>query len=64
MRALKSLIGVKLSNRISNEVIREDYGLKKYVVTKIEKNLLRLFGHVERLDERRLTKEIFEVVRW
>jgi hypothetical protein len=30
------------------------------VVTKIGKNMLRWFGHVERIDERRLTKEIYE----
>jgi hypothetical protein len=29
-------------------------------VTKIEKNMLRLFGHVEMMDKRRLTKEIYE----
>jgi hypothetical protein len=35
--------------------------VKEDVVTKIEKNLLRWFGHVERMDEERLTKEIYEV---
>jgi hypothetical protein len=29
-------------------------------VTKIEKNMLRWFGHIEMMDERRLTKKIFE----
>jgi hypothetical protein len=29
-------------------------------LTKIEKNMLRWFCHVERMDERRLTKEIYE----
>jgi hypothetical protein len=36
--------------------------VKKDVVTKIEKNMLRWFGHIERMDERRLTKEIYKVV--
>jgi hypothetical protein len=36
--------------------------VKEDVVTKIEKNMLRWFGHVERMDERRLTKEIYEWV--
>jgi hypothetical protein len=31
-------------------------------VTKIEKNMLRWFGHIERIDERRLTKEIYDTV--
>jgi hypothetical protein len=34
--------------------------VKEDVVTKIEKKMLRWFGHVERMDERRLTKEIYE----
>jgi hypothetical protein len=60
MRALRSMIGVKLSGRVRNEVIREECGVKEDVVTKIEKHMLRWFGHVERMDERRLTKEIYE----
>jgi hypothetical protein len=53
------MISVKLSDRVRNEVIREKYGVKEDVVTKIiEKNMLRWFGHVERMDKRRLTKEI------
>jgi hypothetical protein len=43
-----------------NEVIREECGVKEDVMTKIEKNMLRWFGHEERMDERRLTKKIYE----
>jgi hypothetical protein len=59
MRALRSNIGVKLSNRVRNEVIREECGVKKDVVINIEKNMLRCV-HVERMVETRLTKEIYE----
>jgi hypothetical protein len=31
--------------------------VKEDVVTNIEKNMMRWFGHVKRMDERRLTKE-------
>jgi hypothetical protein len=41
-------------------VIREECGVKDDVVNKIEKNMLRWYGHVERMEERRLTKEIYE----
>jgi hypothetical protein len=51
------MIGVKLSGRVRNEVMREECGVKEDVVTKIEKNMLRWFGHV---DEKRLTKYIYE----
>jgi hypothetical protein len=45
MRALRSMIGVKLNDRVRNKVIREEYGLKEgvVIVNKIEKNR---FGHV------------------
>jgi hypothetical protein len=41
MRAFRSMIGVKLSVRVRNEVIREECGVKEDVVNKIEKNMLR-----------------------
>jgi hypothetical protein len=34
--------------------------VKESVLTKIGKNMLRWFGHLERTDEKRLTKEIYE----
>ena len=52
--------GIKLSDRVNNSIIREQCGVKEDVVTKIEKGMLRWFGHAERMDERRLTKEIYE----
>jgi hypothetical protein len=51
------MIGVKLSDRVKNEVIREESGLKEDVVTKTEKNMLRWFGHLARNDEKRLTTD-------
>jgi hypothetical protein len=60
MPALRSMIGKKLSDRVRNEVIKEECGMKEDVVTKIEKNMLRWFGHVERMNERILTKEIYK----
>ncbi|KAG7300726.1 hypothetical protein JYU34_015052 [Plutella xylostella] len=59
MRSLRSMCGLKLNDRIRNSIIRERVGVKEDVVTKIEKGMLRWFGHIERMDERRLTKEIY-----
>jgi hypothetical protein len=42
------------------EVIKYACGVKEDVVTKIKKKMLRWFGHGQRMDERRLTKEIYE----
>jgi hypothetical protein len=41
-------------------VIREECGVKEDVVNKIKNNMLRWFGHVERMDETRLTKAFYE----
>jgi hypothetical protein len=54
------MISVKLSDTVRNEVIREQCGVKEDVMTKIEKNMLTWFGHVERTYERRLIKEIYK----
>jgi hypothetical protein len=43
------MIGVNLCDRVRNEVIREECGVKEDVVIKIEKNMLRRFGHVKRM---------------
>ncbi|KAG7296450.1 hypothetical protein JYU34_020192 [Plutella xylostella] len=59
MRSLSSMCGLKLNDRIRNSVIRDRVGVKEDVVTKIEMGMLRWFGHIERMDERRLTKEIY-----
>jgi hypothetical protein len=37
MRALRSTIGVKLSDRVRNEVIREEFSVKEDVVTKLRR---------------------------
>lgn len=47
MRALRSMIDVKVSDKIRNSVIRERFGIKEDVVTKIEKGMVGWFGHVE-----------------
>ena len=59
MRALRSMCGVSIVDRVRNEVIRERCGVKENVVTRIDKGMLRWFGHVERMDETRMTKEIY-----
>lgn len=60
MRSLRSMSGISIMDKVRNSVIRESCGLKEDVVTKIEKGMLRWFGHVERMDEKRLTKQIWK----
>jgi hypothetical protein len=51
-----------LSDKERNEVIRHECSVKEDVVIKIERNMLRWFGHVEKMDERRLTEGIYVTV--
>jgi hypothetical protein len=60
MRALRSMCGVRLRDRIRNSVIRKKCGVNEDVVTKIEMGMLRWFGHVNRMDDGRLTKKVYE----
>lgn len=60
MRSLRSMCGLTLNDRIRNSVIREKCGLKEDIVTRIEKGMLRWFGHVERMSDSRMTYEIYK----
>lgn len=60
MRSLRSMIGVKLRDRVRNVEVRERCGVKVDIVTRIEKGMLRWFGHVERMGSERLTKQIYD----
>jgi hypothetical protein len=54
------MCGVRLIDRVRNVEIRRRCGLKDDVVTRIERGMLRLFGHVERMSDERMTKKIWE----
>lgn len=57
IRALRSL-GTTL-DRIRNSVVREQAGVKVDIVIRIEKSVLSCFGRLERIDEKRITKQIY-----
>ncbi|KAM3959351.1 LOW QUALITY PROTEIN: uncharacterized protein ACR2FA_006652 [Aphomia sociella] len=59
IHSLRSMSGIKLSDRVRNNVIRDVSGLKEGLVTRIEKGMLRWFGHVERMNDKRLCKRIY-----
>ncbi|GBP70680.1 hypothetical protein EVAR_88855_1 [Eumeta japonica] len=59
MRSLRSMCGVSRKDRCRNSDVRERCGLKEDVVTRVERGMLRWFGHLERMNESRLTKQIY-----
>lgn len=55
---------MNVSDRVRNVVVWERYALKEDVVTRMEKGMPRWFGHWKRLNNRRLTIEIYRACLW
>ena len=60
MRCLRSMCGVSRWDRIRNEVVRERTGVRKELADRVDENVLRWFGHVERMDDERLLKKVVD----
>jgi hypothetical protein len=60
---LRRIANVNITDRTTNERIREICGLKQSVVERMKVNTLRWFGHMERKNEEKLTKIIYKAER-
>ena len=58
MKCLRSMCGVTRLDRIRNEEVRERTGVRKELAVRVDGNVLRWFGHVERMDDERLLKKV------
>ena len=58
MRCLRSMCGVSRLDRLRNEIVRERTGVRKELADRVDVNVLRWFGHVERMDDERLLKKV------
>ena len=52
--------GVSLLDRVRNEVVRTRTGVRRELAARVNMNVLRWFGHVERMDDERLLKKCNE----
>ncbi|GBP79061.1 hypothetical protein EVAR_58729_1 [Eumeta japonica] len=59
MRSLRSTCGVFRKDKCRKGDVRERCVLKEDAVTTVEKGMLRWFGHLERMNERRIMKQIY-----
>ncbi|GBP67906.1 hypothetical protein EVAR_38374_1 [Eumeta japonica] len=59
MRSLRRMYGVFWKDRYRNSIVKERCGLQEDVVIRVERGILRWFGHLERMNESRLTKQIY-----
>ena len=58
MKCLGSMTGVSRLDRVRNEVVRARTGVRRELVPRVDMNVLRWFGHVERMDNERLLKKV------
>ena len=58
MKCLRSMTGVSQLDRVRNEVVRARTGVRRELAARVDMNVLRWFGHVERMDNERLLKEV------
>ena len=58
MKCLGSMTGVSLLDRVRNEVVRARTGVRKELVARVDMNVLRWFGQVERMDDEQLPKKV------
>ena len=61
MKCLRSMTGVSWLNRVRNEVVRARTGVRRELAARVDMNVLRWFGHVERMDDERLLKKVMNV---
>ena len=50
MKCLRSMTGVSRLDRVRNKVVRARTGVRRELAARVDMNVLRWFGHVERMD--------------
>ena len=55
---LRSLVGVSRINRVRNEEVRRRAGIERELASRADQRVLIWFGHVERMDEYRMTRRV------
>ena len=58
MMCLRNIWGIRRVDRVRNSLIRERCGCGLSVMKRIERNVLKAFGHVESMGEERLVKRV------
>ena len=58
MKCLRSMTGVFRLDRVRNKVVRARRGVRRELATRVDMNVLRWFGYVERMDNEQLLKKV------
>ena len=57
-KCLRSLVGVSLMDRVTNEEVRRRAGIDMELASRADERVLKWFGHVERMDEYRMARRV------
>ena len=60
MMCLRNICGIRRVDRVRNAIIKERCGCELSVLQRIERNVLKWFGHVGRMGEERLVKRVYQ----
>ena len=58
MKCLRSMTRVSRLDRVRNEAVRERTGVRGELAARVDMNVLRWFGHVERVDNERMMEKL------
>ena len=60
MRGLRTICGVRWYDRVRNERVREMCGNKRSFGERVDQGVLKWYGHMERMNDERLTKRVYK----
>ena len=60
MKCLISMCGVNMRDRVRNEEIRRRVGIQDILSERMDRRVMSWYGHIERMDDNRLTKRIYK----
>ena len=61
MNCLRNICGVRRIDRVRNEEIRRRCRKKGSASERIDQSVLRWFGHIERMEDNKLAREVYEL---
>ena len=60
MKCLRSMCGVNRRDRVRNEEVRRRVGIQETLSERMDRRVPSWYGHIERMDDDRLTKIIYK----
>jgi (2Fe-2S) ferredoxin len=59
MKCMRAMCGITIMNRVRNEDVRSRCGSEVSIGERMDRNVLRWYGHVDRMEEERIVKRVY-----